>query len=401
MTTGRALHLGVALNDAGLHPAAWRAPDARHTDLFTPAYWQDLAREAERGLLDFVTVEDSSEIQSARTGQPDDRHDQVRGRLDPLQTAVTMALATSSVGVVAAVTTRTDPFRLATSLATLDHLSGGRAGWRTIAAHRGTAGPLPAHRAPRPSPPRTLDNPEVIAYLRRSFAAGSQTVDLIRQLWDTWDDDAIVYQPEVGRFLDPAKVRHLDVTGDWFSVDGPSTTPRSPQGHPVVITLSHSRFSHEFAARSADLVIVTAPDLDGLQQVLVDLREQEANVQRPAPLQVYADLLVLLDDTQAAAEERRARLDQLSGSPLRSDAPIFVGTPGDLADLLQSWQSAGVTGFRLRPAALPHDLHAITGGLVPALRARGLFRSHYESRSLRERLELGTAAPAGLAAGAR
>ncbi|SNQ48334.1 FMNH2-utilizing monooxygenase [Frankia canadensis] len=398
MTTDQSLHLAVALNDAGWHPAAWRAPDARPADLFTAAYWQDLAREAERGLLDFVTIEDSSEIQSVQAGQPDDRHDQVRGRLDPLLAATTMALATSSLGIVPSVTTRTDPYRLATGLATLDHLSGGRAGWRTIAVHRGAAGPLPAHREPRPSPPRTLDNPEVVAYLRRGFAAGSQTVDLVRQLWDTWGDDALVRQPDAGWFVDPAKVRALDITGDWFSVDGPATTPRPPQGHPVVITLSHTRYSHEFAARSADLAIVTPPGLDGLPQILADLREQEATVPRPAPLRVYADLLVLLEDTQAAADERRARLDELNGTPLTSDALIFTGTPGDLADLLHSWRSLGVTGFRLRPAALPHDLLAITQGLVPELRDRGVLRSRYGSGSLRERLGIAAAAPARLAA---
>ncbi|CAO5251472.1 LLM class flavin-dependent oxidoreductase [Frankia sp. AgKG'84/4] len=361
-------------------------------------YWQDLARESERGLLDFVTVEDNSEIQSVQAGQPDDRHDQVRGRLEPLLAATAMAVATSSIGIVPSVTTRTDPYRLATGLATLDHLSGGRAGWRTIAAHRGAAGPLPTHREPLPTPPRTLDSPGVVSYLSRSFAAGSRTVDLVRQLWDSWDDDALVRQPAAGRFVDPTRVRALDVTDEWFSVDGSTTTPRPPQGHPVVITLSHTRFSHEFAARSADLALVTPPDQDGLRQILADLRDQESTDQRPVPLQVYADLLVLLDDTQAAADERRAHLDGLNGAPLASDASIFVGTPGGLADLLQSWQALGVTGFRLRPAALPHDLLAITQGLVPELRDRGVFRSRYESGSLRERLGLVSATPTRLAA---
>ena len=126
------LHLAVALDGAGWHPAAWRAPDARPGELFSAGYWADLAREAEAGALDFLTIEDSLGLQTAgRFVSPDDRTDQVRGRLDAVLTAARIAPHTTRIGLVpTAVTTHTEPFHLSTSIATLDYVSEGRAGWR-------------------------------------------------------------------------------------------------------------------------------------------------------------------------------------------------------------------------------------------------------------------------------
>jgi hypothetical protein len=103
---------------------------------------------------------------------------------------------------------------------------------------------------------------------------------------------------------------------------------------------------------------------------------------------VFGDLVVVLDDSAQAAEERRARLDELAGAPFTSDAHIFAGTPSELADLLADWRHAGLSGYRLRPAALPHDLIQITRGLVPELQARGLFRTAYQATTLRGHLGL-------------
>ncbi len=134
------LHLAVALDGAGWHPAAWRAPDARPGELFSAGYWSDLAREAEAGALDFLTIEDSLGLQTAgRFASPDDRTDQVRGRLDAVLTAARIAPHTTRIGLVpTAVTTHTEPFHLSTSIATLDYVSEGRAGWRPRSRHRRT-----------------------------------------------------------------------------------------------------------------------------------------------------------------------------------------------------------------------------------------------------------------------
>src|ERR671933_2185426 len=122
------LHLAVALDGAGWHPAAWREPDARSAELFTPQYWVDLVLEAQRGLLDFVTLEDGMSLQSDDRTRPDERTDRVRGRLDAVLIAARVAPKTQHIGLVpTAIVTHTEPFHLSKAIATLDYVSGGRA----------------------------------------------------------------------------------------------------------------------------------------------------------------------------------------------------------------------------------------------------------------------------------
>lgn len=109
---------------------------------------------------------------------------------------------------------------------------------------------------------------------------------------------------------------------------------------------------------------------------------------RARPLKRFADLLVFLDDEPGAAARRKASLDALDSAELASDAEIFTGTPGDLADLLLDWRTAGLDGFRLRPGTLPHDLAAITRALVPELQRRDAFRTAYDATTLRGHLGL-------------
>src|SRR3712207_377680 len=150
------LHLAVALDGAGWHPAAWREPDARPADLLTPGYWVDLVQEAERGLLDLVTFEDALSLQSTDRAADDDRTDQVRGRLDAVQVAARVAPLTSHVGLVpTAVVTHTEPFHLSKAIATLDYVSTGRAGVRVkVSASPAEA----AHFGRRPALPRSEEH---------------------------------------------------------------------------------------------------------------------------------------------------------------------------------------------------------------------------------------------------
>jgi alkanesulfonate monooxygenase SsuD/methylene tetrahydromethanopterin reductase-like flavin-dependent oxidoreductase (luciferase family) len=137
------------------------------------------------------------------------------------------------------------------------------------------------------------------------------------------------------------------------------------------------------------LVYVTPSDRSGAATIVGDVRaEQERAGRADETLRVFGDLVVFLDETAQAAADRKARLDELAGAEYTSDATVFTGTPAELADLLLDWHSAGLSGFRLRPGALPHDLTAITRGLVPELRGRGAFRSKYEAETLRGLLGL-------------
>ncbi len=374
------VHLAVALDGTGFHPASWREPSARPADVFSPNYWVDLAKTAERGLLDFITIEDSFGLQSPNLRGPDGRRDHVKGRLEAVLIASFLAPHTTHIGLVPTViTTHTEPFHVASSISTLDFASHGRAGWRPQVSGR----PSDAAHVGR----RVLsDGPELIDDL---FEEANDVVEVVRRLWDSWEDDAEIRDVATGRFIDRDKLHYIDFEGRFFSVKGPSIVPRPPQGNPLIVALAHQRVPFEFAARSADVVCVTPADLDAVPRWVADIRDAEQTVDRQLPpLRVLADLEVLLDDTTAVAEARKQRLDEADGRTFRSDAAIFTGTPAALAEQLLTWQAAGLDGFRLRPAVIGHDLDAIVDGLVPELQSRGAFRAEYGDELLRERLGL-------------
>ena len=392
MPTQAPLHLAVALDGAGWHPAAWREPDAQPQRLFTAGYWTELARQAERGLLDFLTIEDGLDLQSDDHFQADSRTDRVRGRLDAVLIAARAAPATRHIGFVpTAITTHTEPFHLSKAIATLDYVSRGRAGIRVqIGARAG----MSAHFGRREVPPLEADrlgDPDVQRLIADHVDEAADYVEVLRRLWDSWEDDAEIRDVATGRFIDRDKLHYIDFDGRWFSVRGPSITPRPPQGQPVVAALGHASVPYRLIARSADIGFVTPRDAVHAAEIVAQIRAGQASTGQASTGQavhVFGDLVVFLDETKAAAVARRERLDERAGTEYRSDAHIFTGTAIGLADLLQEWQAAGLSGFRLRPAALPHDLTQITDRLVPELRRRCLFRARYEADTLRGLLGL-------------
>jgi alkanesulfonate monooxygenase SsuD/methylene tetrahydromethanopterin reductase-like flavin-dependent oxidoreductase (luciferase family) len=380
-TPADALHLAVALDGAGWHPAAWREPDAQPDRLLEAAYWVGLAQQAERGLLDFVTIEDGLDLQSDDRLARDGRTDRVRGRLDAVLIAARTAPRTRHIGFVpTAITTHTEPFHISKAIATLDYVSAGRAGVRVqIAGRAGTA----AHFGRRQIPPLSagrLADPAVQGLITEHFDEAADYVEVLRRLWDSWEDDAEIRDVATGRFIDRDKLHYIDFEGRWFSVRGPSITPRPPQGQPVVAALGHAGVPYRLIARSADIGFVTPRDRASAARIVAEIRAGQALSGRADEvLHVFGDLVVFLDDSAAAARARRERLDELAGAggSVSSDAHVFAGTAAELADLLLDWREAGLAGFRLRPATLPHDLAQITSALVPELQRRGAFRSAY------------------------
>ncbi|MBO0821509.1 MAG: LLM class flavin-dependent oxidoreductase, partial [Nocardiopsaceae bacterium] len=185
------LHLAVALDGAGWHPAAWREPDARPDRLLTAGYWTDLAQTAERGLLDFVTIEDDLALQSDAPFAPDQRTDRVRGRLDAVLIAARVAPATRRLGFVpTAVTSHTEPFHVSKAIATLDYASAGRAGVRVRTAARADIAAHFGRRAFAPVDPARPDDPAVRRQIADHFAEAADYVEVLRRLWDSWEDDA-------------------------------------------------------------------------------------------------------------------------------------------------------------------------------------------------------------------
>src|SRR6478752_6334435 len=327
------LHLAVALDGAGWHPAAWREPDAQPERLFTAGYWTELARHAERGLLDFLTIEDGLDLQSDDRFQADSRTDRVRGRLDAVLIAARVAPVTRHIGFVpTAITTHTEPFHLSKAIATLDYVSAGRAGIRVqVAARAGTTAHF-GRREILPLEPDRLGDPDTRRLIADHFDEAADYVEVLRRLWDSWEDDAEI----------------------------------------------------------RDVAFVTPRDAAHAAEIVAEIRTEQARAGRAGmTVHVFGDLVVFLDETKAAAVARRQRLDERAGTEYHSDAHIFTGTAVGLADLLQEWQAAGLSGFRLRPAALPHDLTQLTERLVPELRRRCLFRARYEADTLRGLLGLG------------
>ncbi|PRY13075.1 alkanesulfonate monooxygenase SsuD/methylene tetrahydromethanopterin reductase-like flavin-dependent oxidoreductase (luciferase family) [Kineococcus rhizosphaerae] len=384
------LHLSVALESTGWHPASWREPGARADELFTAAFWRDTVREAERGLFDLVTIEDSFSLQGSHFGLPDDRTDRVAGRLDALLVAARLALVTQAVGLVPTVTTtHTEPFHVSKALATLDHVSSGRGGWRAQIAPRAHEAELFGRRSIPVVSRETLQDPEVAAAVEDLFAEGRAVVDTVRALWDSWEDDAEIRDVASGRFVDRTKLHRVAVETPWFSVLGPSITPRPPQGQPVVTALAHARTAYEFAAASADVVFVTPHEAANAREIVAEVRAAEAAVGRTGtPLQVHADLVVALGPDAAAARNRLDRLDTVDGEAFGSDALVVADSPAGLVERLLLWREAGIEGFRFRPAVNATDLPALVDEVVPLLQSAGVFRREYTGTTLRDHLGL-------------
>ncbi|MEU6843385.1 LLM class flavin-dependent oxidoreductase [Streptomyces sp. NPDC046716] len=387
-TPAAPLHLAVALDGTGWHPASWREPAARPRDLFTAAHWTGLIQEAERGLLDFVTIEDGLGPQSSRFPDPDDRTDQVRGRLDAVLVASRVAPLTRHIGLVPTViATHTEPFHISKAIATLDYVSTGRAGLRVQISPRSNE----ADHFGRRTVPRIelSDLPNPAEAVTDLFDEAADHVEVVRRLWDSWEDGAEIRDAATGRFIDRDRLHYIDFEGRHFRVKGPSITPRPPQGQPLVTALAHDTVPYRLVARAADVGYTTPHDSAEARAIVARIRaEQQAAGRADEPLHVFGDLVVFLDDEPGAARARKERLDTLAGEPYTSDALVFTGTPAELADLVQELATGGLTGFRLRPAVDGHDLPAITRGLVPELQRRGAFRTAYEADTLRGLLGL-------------
>jgi len=380
------LHLAVALADAGWHPAAWREESARPNELLSARYWTDLVLTAQAGLLDFVTIDDGLGLQRSDPLRPDRRTDQVRGRLDAVLIANRVAPSTAGIGIVpAAIVTHTEPFHLSKSIATLDYVSTGRAGVQLRVNASGADARLFGRRtAPELSPREPAS-----AIVAELFDEAVDYAEVLRRLWDSWEDDAEIRDVATGRFIDRDKLHYIDFEGKHFSVRGPSITPRPPQGQPIISALGHADVAYELIGKAADIGFITPHDPGQASEIVARIRAvQQAAGRSDETPHVFADLFVVLGDTGAAARQRKDRLDNRAGAEFVSDAEVFVGTATGLADRLAELKGDGLSGFRLRPAVLPDDLIAIVEQLVPELQRRGLFRDRYYDDTLRGQLGL-------------
>ncbi|WP_320773894.1 LLM class flavin-dependent oxidoreductase [Streptomyces sp. CRN 30] len=324
--------------------------------------YAESARLAERGALDFVTLHDSF----ARTGP------------DALAVLSRVAPATGRIGLVPTMTTtHTEPFHVQAAVATLDWVSRGRAGWRIdVSATEGEARLFGRRRA---------------AGAEALWQEAGEVADAAARLWDSREEDAEVGDAAAGRSIDRDEPHRVGFAGGTSGVRGPSHVPRPPQGHPVRVVDATDRYARQVAARYADVALVRADGPARAGAVREELRTAAAASGRdPGTLRVLAHLVVDLADGEYAADPGHG-----GGGPRRTArGPLYRGGPVDLAELITTWYRAGaVDGFHLVPAEPCRDLERLVNGTVALLQHRGLFRTFYPGRTLRE--HLGLARPAG------
>lgn len=434
------LRLGVFMDAVGHYASAWRHPSTPIDRLFDLGYYKQLARTAERGKLDMIFFSD-------RYGIPDRYGNDFRAtvrsthsaRLDPLTLISVLAGVTERIGLAATVSTSfSDPFLLARRLASLDHLSCGRAAWNIVTSTSDNeARNFGADRIPDP---------------KTRYERAREFVEVARRLWDSWEDEALVLDKEAGIYADGDKVHYVHHRGEHFEVRGPLDVPRSPQGHPVLVQAGSSETGKSFAAETADVVFTAQPSLEGAKAFYAEMKARAAAQGRsPEAIKIMPGFMPIIADTESEARDIERLLAELadphaglavlsdqinydlSAHPLDAPAPSLgevsgmrsrlelvakllrserltladlgrfyggsrlhrkvVGTPAQIADFMEEWYREGACdGFNVMPPYMPDGLERFIDTVVPELRRRGLFRSEYTGTTLRSHLGLPTPA---------
>lgn len=333
--------IGVDLHGAGVHPQAWRRDDSRAEELFTSKYWTDHLEIADRAGIDVAFIGDSFALQSSAGSE--------LGRLDAASIAARAAARTHSIGLIPTVTvTHTEPFHISKQIASIDYASHGRAGWEVAVSEDRAVADAFGRKPVQPAD--------------SLWREADDAIEVVTRLWDSWEADAEIRDASTGRFIDRDKLHYIDFEGEFFSVRGPSITPRSPQGQPVVAIRVGDGSS--VAASRADIVRIAAPTLDAAAVLAGRVRRAVVAAGRdPATVLVVLDLEVLVSDTAAAD------LDQLNAWSER--IPESVAFHGDAEGLRlrleQIFESGVVDGVTFRPLALASTLPNIATHVLPQM----------------------------------
>ena len=427
------LHLNAFLMSVGHHEAAWRLPESDPHAEVDVEHYKNLARIAERGTFDSLFLADGPQLWSNLAQRP-------AGALEPLTLLTALATATEHIGLIAtASTSYNSPYNLDRKFASLDIISGGRAGWNIVT----TAGAEAA---------RNFGLDHEPAHAER-YARAAEFLDVALKLWDSWEDDAIIADKATGVWGDDTKIHPPHHRGTYFSVEGALNVPRSAQGYPLLVQAGSSEDGKSFAARYAEAVFTAQQTLADAQAFYADLKSRTAAAGRdPDHIKVLPGIVPVLGSTEAEARanerlledhivythgvDHLERLLQLEPGTLELDAQLpadlppedaiegaksrytlvvelarrdrltvrqligrlgggrghltFAGTPEQVADAIETWFTQGAAdGFNIMPAVLPSGLDAFVDHVVPLLRSRGLLRTEYGPRTtLRERYGL-------------
>jgi FMN-dependent oxidoreductase (nitrilotriacetate monooxygenase family) len=431
------LHFGAFLYTPGIHSAGWRHPKAvPQTDMHFP-YYVEMARTAERGKLDTIFLQDTAAIggSGGLDGGSPFRPSQGRQvHLEPVSLIAGLAAVTSHIGLIStATTTYNEPYNIARRFATIDHISGGRAGWNLVTSQvEDEAGNFGLERH--------------VDHTKR-YERAAEFYDVVAGLWDSWEADAFLHDKASGVWFDFDKMHFLHHRGEYFSVRGPLNVSRTPQGRPVVAQAGSSDVGRELAARSADLVFTAQVTVADGQAFCTDLRDRAERYGRGRDdIKILPGLMPIVGRTDDEAEEHFQLLQEmiddslairavarLTGDldiyqfPLDGPLPelppsnaakarqelivglareknltirqvarylgtsqghrVLHGSAKTIADSMEEWLFAGACdGFNLLFPYFPRPLDDFVDLVVPELQRRGIFRTEYEGRTLRENL---------------
>jgi FMN-dependent oxidoreductase (nitrilotriacetate monooxygenase family) len=432
----RELHLNAFLMEAGHHEAAWRLPESNPRADFDLEHWIRLARLAEDAKFDSLFLADGPALTGSGAFRPP-------GQLEPFTLLTALSQHTSRIGLIATVSsTYNEPYNLARRLASVDHVSGGRAGWNIVTS----AGADEAANF------GLVDRPDHAARYERA----DEFLGVAKTLWDSWEADAVVADKASGQYADPARLHAVDHVGRHFRVAGPLNVERPPQGHPVLVQAGSSEDGKNFAARHAEAIFTAHQTYERAAAFYRDIKARTKAAGRdPEALLVLPGIVPFIGATEDEAAERARRYDELripeyglsqlawnlevdpsvfeldsplpdsilarptlQGSQSRSDLIIdmavrenltvreilsrlgggrghftFVGTPVQVADTIISWFEGGAAdGFNIMAPGLPSELETFIDQVVPILQDKGLFRREYRGATLRE--HYGLAVPA-------
>lgn len=434
--SARSLHFLVNIGGAGYHPAAWLEPDIEPDHFVDLDHYLRAARTAERGLLDGLLFPDIPVQQPGIAYAP-------TATLDPTLLTSAIAVSTNNIGLIPTASTSLNrPYNLARRILSLDHISGGRAGWNAVTTFE-----------PRAAANFGIDSlPERDERYRRA----AEFLDITLGLWDSWEGDALIGDQEGARFADPAKVHPIAHDGEFYSVQGPLNVVRSPQGRPVLVQAGSSPQGVEFAGRHAEVIYGVEFGLSGAAEFSAAVERAAVTAgHRRSDIKILPGLVPILGSTEDEAAAKFERLHSrlhpdsdafasfarwLGFDPdeLDIDAPlaaihrvlpadrvgpqgffttltayaaetgatvreilarflgghrVVAGTPESVADHIETWwRSEFVDGFTIVPAVLHASLEDFVDQVVPILQQRGLFRTAYDASTLRG--NLGLAEPA-------
>lgn len=428
----RQMHLGAFLFGVGHHVAAWRYPDTEAQGIMDPAFYERFAKTAERGKFDMLFLADSLALLGSSPSHT------VSVRPEPITLLSYLAGVTQRIGLAATVsTTYHEPYNLAREFATLDHLSGGRSAWNVVTSSRNEEA---ANFNKEKHPEHAI-----------RYARAREFIEVATSLWDSWEDDAILFDRSAGQFAYPDKVHRIDHQGEHFKVRGPLNAPRPPQGRPVIIQAGSSETGQRLAAETAEVIFTAWQTIEEAQLFYRNVKSLLVQYGRSRDdLKIMPGIFPVIGGTEAEAREKEQLLQQLvlpqvglsmlSGSlnvdlrgyPLDGPLPelpeleavnggksrfklvsdmakrdgltirqlmyrvtgarghrTIYGTPIQIADQLQSWfQADACDGFNIMPPYLPGGLEEFVDQVIPELQNRGLFRTEYNGTTLRDHLGL-------------